>query len=66
MTIKTYIDAEDYGVLGAVSIQHNDEESHLDKLNLTQLRKVLESLDQHTLLKINQKAKELFGNNDDN
>ncbi len=60
LTIKTYVDDVDYGVLGFYSLQENTTESKLRKLTKDQFNQLLDHLDTDILLRLEKKAKELF------
>ena len=61
VTVGTYLTKDDYGVKGMISRQYEKEENIIDNLNLEQIKKLLESLDDNTKHIINIKANELFG-----
>lgn len=60
LTFNTYIDTEDYGVLGAISLNYNQDKNILDELSNEQLRELLDGLDNDLLLRLNKIAKEKF------
>lgn len=60
LTFNTYVSTEDYGVMGAVSLLHKNEESILNQLSFEELKKLMNSLEPDIFLRVEKMAREMF------
>lgn len=62
VTIGTYTKKDDFGKKGLISKQYEKSDDFFNNLNLEEIKELLNSLDENTKVKINNKTIELFGN----
>lgn len=60
LTIETYVEEQDYGIQGAISMKYVNNQDILNNLTFEQYRVLINNLNTDTKLILTQKAKELF------